>query len=116
MQSTGEILQDGEHQTFGYAGNGLGKNNPAMQDVHNIGPIPVGKYTMEAPVDTDTHGPYVLWLVPDPTNNMFGRSAFGIHGDSLTSPGNASEGCIVTARLNREAIWESGDHEIEVVA
>ncbi len=99
----------------GYSGKGIGKNNPAMQDAHNVGPIPCGKYEISKPVDTVTHGPFVMALTPDPANTMFGRSAFLIHGDSVISPGSASEGCVVLDRVTREKIWRSGVHTLVVV-
>lgn len=114
-QVTGRLLHDGARVAIGYSGAGEGKNNPAMQDVHNVGPIPKGAYTIEAPVDTKTHGPYVLHLVPAPENEMFGRSAFMIHGDSVVHPGTASEGCMIFSRTVREQIWTSGDTALEVV-
>ena len=54
-------------------------------------------------------------MTPDPANEMFGRSGFLIHGDSLMHPGCASRGCIVLARPSREAIAQSGDQDLEVV-
>lgn len=108
-QSSGWIAHDGKNIARGYAGAGDGKNNPAMQDVPNIGPIPAGRYTIGEPSDTKTHGPYVLHLTPDESNEMFGRSAFLIHGDSVVHPGTASEGCIIMPRKIRAQIWESGD-------
>jgi len=120
-QKTGRLLHyesdeaTAERVAIGYSGAGDGKNNPDMQDVPNVGPLPKGIYTIEAPVDTKTHGPYVMWLVPDPANEMFGRSAFGIHGDSVVHPGTASEGCMIFARTIREKIWTSGDTKLEVV-
>jgi hypothetical protein len=45
----------------------------------------------------------------------YGRDGFMIHGDSIANPGTASEGCIVLRRNERQAIWESNDHVIEVV-
>jgi hypothetical protein len=55
-QSNGELLGQhdlngsGHYVNFGWAGQREGKNNPAMQNVHNIGPLPVGTYTIsEAP-------------------------------------------------------------------
>ena len=115
-QANGQMSRDGEPVATGYSGAGEGKNNPAMQDIHNVGPIPRGNYTIEAPVDTKTHGPYVMWLVPDPANEMEGRSAFGIHGDSVVAPGTASEGCVIMPRAIREQIWNSGDTNLEVTA
>lgn len=114
-QSTGRMLQDGERVAIGYSGKGECKNDPSAQDVHNAGPIPRGSYTIDAPVDTATHGPYVLRLEPDAGNDMCGRAGFLIHGDSASHPGSASEGCIILGRAIREKIWESDDHALEVV-
>lgn len=115
-QSTGMFYLSGVGKGIGYAGAGFGKNNPAAQEIHDVGPLPVGRYTILEPIDTRTHGPYVLWLEPAPTNQMFFRSGFGIHGDSIVAPGTASEGCIVTARATREKIWRSGIRTLDVVA
>jgi Protein of unknown function (DUF2778) len=91
----------------GYAGHGLGINNPALQSVHNTGPLPQGIYTVNPPVNTTTHGPYVMWLTADRANEMFGRSGFGIHADEVANPGKrlASTGCIVMSNSARAAIW-----------
>jgi Protein of unknown function (DUF2778) len=93
----------------GYAGHGEGVNNPAMQFIHNTGPLPQGLYTINPPIDTITHGPYVMWLTPDPATEMFGRSGFGIHADEIANPGKrlASTGCIVIG--NRVAIWAAAE-------
>jgi type VI secretion system (T6SS) effector TldE1-like protein len=99
----------------GYSGAGTGKNNPTEENVQNVGPIPEGFYDVEAPEDSPIHGPYALPLLPDVDNNMYGRSAFLIHGDSIERPGMASEGCIILPRGARESIWESGDHRLQVV-
>jgi hypothetical protein len=121
-QSRGSMSNPPEFVTgFGYAGgdcgkNLQGKNNPEMQDVPNVGPLPRGLYTIAAPIDTVTHGPYVLWLTPDSANQMFTRSGFGIHGDSVVSPGDASDGCIVLPRSVREVIGNSNDNQLEVIS
>jgi len=65
-------------------------------------------------VDTVTHGPYVLPLTPSLNNQMFGRSGFLIHGDSVVNPGTASEGCIILPRAVRQQIWGAGDHVLQV--
>ena len=120
-QKTGRLLHyesdeaTAERVAIGYSGAGDGKNNPDMQDVPNVGPLPVGNYTIGEPSDTKTHGPYVLHLTPDPANEMYGRSGFLIHGDSVVEPGTASEGCLVFSRAIRARIWQSGDTELEVV-
>ena len=106
---------NGELLGIGYSGFPPdGKNNPGMCDVANIGPIPPGSYTILFPRTIVQHGPYVLPLVPAPSNEMHGRSGFLIHGDSKTSPGTASHGCIILPRNVREAIWGSGDRELTV--
>jgi hypothetical protein len=109
-QHTGRIAS-------GYSGYGSGRNNPELQWEPSIGPIPVGMYTIESPVDTVTHGPFVLPLTPDPTNVMWGRSSFLIHGDRIENAGQylASHGCIILPRPIREQLWNSGDHILNVI-
>jgi len=87
-----------------------------MQDHPMIGPIPQGKYTISGPpFDTTTHGPYIMRLIPDPANEMHGRSGFLLHGDSIIHPGMASLGCVIMPRTIREAVWASGDRTLTVV-
>jgi len=119
-QSTGKLFHATEDTdtpdliAIGYAGAGAGKNNPNMESIRNVGPIPVGLFTIESPRDT-IHSPYTLPLTPYPANEMFGRAGFLIHGDSIHAPGTASQGCIILPRDIRYIIWGSGDHDIEVV-
>jgi hypothetical protein len=115
-QKTGELQQDGNHVAAGYSGADVGKNNPEMENVHNVGPIPRGDWTIVGPpLDTIAHGPYVLRLDPEPGTETFGRDGFLIHGDSAKNPGAASEGCIILPRPARERVWNSGDRDLEVV-
>jgi len=114
-QRTGLLMQDDAHVAYGYSGHGIGKNNPSMEAVHNIGPIPRGMWIIGAPTDTTTHGPYVLSLSPAEGTNTYGRDGFKIHGDSRTRPGEASLGCIILSLIVREDIWNSGDHSLRVV-
>ena len=117
VQQTGEMIDPtGKLLAVGYAGNGAGKNNPAMQDVHGVGPLPCGFYRIEKAVDTVDHGPEVMWLVPDPANEMFGRGGFGLHGDSKANPGCASKGCPCLPRAARDTINASMDRKLQVVA
>jgi hypothetical protein len=100
---------------MGYSGHDEGKNNPAMQNLSRVGPIPCGTYTIGAPFDSESHGPYCLPLTPDTDNEMFGRSGFLMHGDSIVHPGMASLGCIIQLHAVRETVWKSGDHRLKVV-
>lgn len=118
-QKTGVIRKDAEVVGCGYAGNNLGagqcKNNPDAQTVHNHGPLPRGIYEMQEPVEQHpTVGHFAIPLKPNENNQMFGRSAFYIHGDSSAHPGQASEGCIVAALAIRKRMWASDDHQVEV--
>jgi hypothetical protein len=119
-QTSGEMLDaSGKLLGTGYAGRGEGVNNPAMQSIHDVGPLPQGIYTINPPVNTTSHGPYVMWLTPEPANEMFGRSAFGIHADERLNPGKhlASSGCIVMSGPARVAIWtaaQADGHQLRV--
>jgi len=116
-QRTGELQQDGQHVAMGYSGTGKGKNNPEMQSVRNVGPIPQGDWTITGPpVNTADHGPYVLRLSPKDETETFGRSGFLMHGDSKSAPGTASHGCVIMPRTVREQVWDSGDRDLQVVA
>jgi hypothetical protein len=115
VQGTGELWRDGERIGIGYSGKGEAKNDPQAQGVHNQGPIPQGEYKIGVPVDSKVHGPLTLPLYPSMDNVMHGRSAFKIHGDSVSAPGTASEGCIVMPRTIRSLIASSGDTLLHVV-
>jgi hypothetical protein len=115
-QSTGALLRLGQTVGMGYSGNGAGKNNPAMQNVPNVGPIPEGRYTINDPIDSPKVGPYALPLDPMAGTNTFGRSDFLIHGDSIVHPGEASEGCIILLRSVRQEIIASDDRDLDVIA
>ncbi|VAW44452.1 hypothetical protein MNBD_GAMMA04-1331 [hydrothermal vent metagenome] len=113
-QSSGELWRNGHKVSQGYSGKGSGKNNAAMEELVNTGPIPTGKYRIEFPRDSANTGPYVLPLFPV-EHSAHGRTHFQIHGDSIKSPGTASSGCIIMPRSIRERIWSSGDKELNVV-
>jgi hypothetical protein len=115
-QKTGELQKDGKPLATGYSGTGTGKNNPEMQTVHNVGPIPEGDWKIVGPpVNTVEHGPFVLKLEPAAETQTFGRGGFLVHGDSKESPGCASHGCVILPRAVRELVWNSGDRDLEVV-
>ena len=78
-QSTGRwIGPNGDVLATGYAGGNAGqapdgKNNPDMQNVRNVGPLPVGWYTFGKPVMQSHLGPYAIPLIPDKANEMSAR-------------------------------------------
>ena len=120
--STGKLFDpEGNLFSSGYAGgncglNPEGVNNPAMQFVHNIGPLPEGFYTFGALVATGSHlGPNSYPLIPATENEMGGRGGFWVHADTVR-PRCASEGCIVMPGAVRIAMYKSACHILRVVA
>lgn len=98
-----------------YSGHGEGLDNPSMESVHDIGPLPSGEYEMTAIVDSPHTGPNTIILNPKEENRMFGRSGFRIHGDNANEDFSASNGCIILAGgWKRNEIWTSMDHELTV--
>jgi hypothetical protein len=116
VQSTGELLHNWKHVTFGYSGSGIGKNAPTLQRVKNLGPIPCGTYQIGKPYHHPKLGECTMDLTPCEGTDVFQRSEFRIHGDSMVNPGTASHGCIILNRIIRTRISESGDDLLRVVA
>lgn len=115
-QSTGDLSHDGEAAGAGYSGHGEGLNNPAKQDVPDVGPIPQGTYTIGPPRDPPDHlGPVALPLT-HVSGDIFGRSGFFIHGDNAAGNHSASDGCIILVREIRQEIVDSGDATLQVIA
>jgi len=57
----------------GYSGLAEGKNNPAMERIHDVGPIPRGSYTIGPEFQSEKHGPVVHKLAPnDGTDALVG--------------------------------------------
>ena len=114
-QSTGRLTRNGVTVGAGYSGAPpAGLNNPQMQQIRNVGPIPRGRYQIGTPRDTTRHGPHVLDLTPV-GHNALGRSEFLIHGDKIAGPPkSASNGCIILARTLRNQISLSNDRELVV--
>jgi hypothetical protein len=116
-QSTGELTDpEGKIIATGYAGHGNGVNNPAMQNVPDVGPLPQGKYTISEASTQPRLGPHAMHLMPDPNDEEIGRSGFYIHGDNSKGNHSASLGCIVLAHDVRQMLSESPDRRLEVVA
>jgi RHS repeat-associated protein len=106
-QSTGSFAcRNAGGQTYtscsGYSGKGEGVNNPAAQNQKNVGPIPQGTYTVGG--FTTRRGANTRPLTPDPTNKMYGRAGFLLHGDNSERNNTASEGCIIIPPRCRTAV------------
>lgn len=123
-QSTGQLTHvdpNGSSTNVGngYAGHGQGVNNPAMQNVSGTGPLPQGSYSIGDQQDNRTGGgtnlPGSMRLTPNPSNNMFGRAGFLIHGDNSRGNRSASEGCMIFNRGIRNLIGNSGDNTLRVI-
>jgi len=116
VSAKGSLSQDGECVGTGYSGNGAGLNNPDLENDQGVGPLPRGTYSIQPFFDDPgDKGPIVADLDPDPTTNVFGRSAFMIHGDNAAMIHSASHGCIILQRTIRQRISDSGDTALEVV-
>lgn len=104
-QDTGRLYYKGAFVGAGYAGHPPHVNDPDAQEMQSIGPLPRGTYTIGPPYKHPTKGPVVQNIDPEPDTEMFGRSLFRFHGESVKPPaGYASEGCIIMARPVREQI------------
>lgn len=113
-QSNGEIRDGGQLVGVGYAGAGEGKNNPAMQEVHNIGPLPCGLYEIGEPKEGTHMGHFAVELIPHDSNEMFGRGEFFWHGDD--GKGTASEGCVCSSYAVRHMAYSGQDRTLKVIS
>jgi hypothetical protein len=120
-QSSGILTRNGSVVSRGYSGKGRGKNNPALQGVVGVGPVPRGDWKITERYNSPNVGPYALVIKAvdatpnNDTHDATGRGAFRIHGDSIKAPGTASRGCIILPRAIRELIWTSGDRDLRVI-
>jgi hypothetical protein len=117
-QKSGQLTNStGSGVCIGYSGHGEGLDNPAMQRVPDIGPIPTGKYSIGTFFDdAGGKGPIVAHLTPLAETDTFGRTGFMVHGDNSGGNHSASHGCIILPHLIREAIMASSDRTLEVLA
>lgn len=119
IDSGATLWPAGNKLTTGYSGSPAGLNDASKMDVPDVGPIPVGTWTIGHPYDDfETTGPFTMPLTPLKETVTFGRTGFKIHGDSVSLAGleRASHGCIILSRFAREAIWSNGDRVLNVVA
>ena len=119
QQSTGILKHDGEEMATGYAGCGPGLNAPNCQNLHKVGPLPQGLYTIMPPCTDPKVGIIAMRLIPDPLNEMFGRADFFLHGPHENDHFDSSEGCVILPHNTRVAIGAdvvAGDDQLTVVA
>jgi lipoprotein-anchoring transpeptidase ErfK/SrfK len=80
----------------GYSGNGNGLNNPNMQNVADVGPIPRGTWTIGREYNSTTGlGNHMMDLTARAGTNTYNRGLFRIHGDNSAQNHTASHGCII---------------------
>jgi hypothetical protein len=79
-QATGCLSHDGRPVGTGYSGHGEGVNNPAMQDVRSVGPIPRGQWSIGPARLQPILGPVAMPLAPEEGTETFGRTGFWAHG------------------------------------
>lgn len=92
-----------------YAGNGPSKNNPADQCKKDQGPLPRGWYDIGSGYNHRLGNP-TFKLDPQSGTNMCTplRDNMRIHADKMSSPGNASDGCIVCSKKTRDQLQRGG--------
>ncbi|MEO6339536.1 MAG: tlde1 domain-containing protein [Caulobacteraceae bacterium] len=111
VQKTGAFSGPG-HSVVGYSGAGSGRNNPDLEGVVDVGPIPAGMYSIGRAQNSPHLGPIVMALTPI-GHKAHNRTGFMIHGDNLSH--SASHGCIILPRIVRTAIANGKLHVLEVV-
>lgn len=102
--------------SMGYSGNGAGLNNPAMQNVPDVGPLPENIYDQSEWFDDPEKGPIVCRLIPRNESLMFGRAGMMNHGDNAKRNFSASEGCAIADHRTRLARSQSPDQVLCCVA
>ena len=114
--ATGKMFRpDGTLLGVGGSGRDVGFNNPSMQDVPFVGPLPSGGYTIGEAQDHSVLGPVAMPLTPDPEDMMFGRNDFWIHGWSAErGVTKSSDGCILQSKPCRIEISQSDDCTLRV--
>ncbi|WP_345994076.1 tlde1 domain-containing protein [Sulfurimonas sp. HSL-1716] len=99
----------------GYSGHGKGWNNPSMQNISNVGPIPQGTYRIGSSYNSTKVGPFALPLISERNTNTFGRFSFLMHGDNQKRNHSASNSCMIFDRAIRKQVDQSGDKILKVV-
>ncbi len=117
-QSTGKLFSPyGDLYGIGYSGRGEGVNDAALEKVHNVGPIPLGKYNIGHPYTHRVHGPLTMDLTPQDGTEMFGRLYPLMTSEVVQPPGAEplTDCHIIIGPLVRQAVASSHDRELLVV-
>lgn len=122
IQDEGVMLDDaGNEVAEGWAGHGAGRNNPAMQPVHEVGPLPQGLYDVGPWGDASSvlgypaHlGPFIARLT-QVEGETFGRDGFYIHGPGGADPTQSSKGCVEIMRVQRLQVMAMRPDQLRVV-
>lgn len=92
-----------------YTGRPGFKDDSAYECVKNKGPLPRGTYTIGPAFYHKRTKAWTIRLTPYIENQMCGRDGFMIHGESVSHPGEASNGCIILDMSYRKIIADSRD-------
>ncbi|MBS3049858.1 tlde1 domain-containing protein [Enterobacter mori] len=84
-------------------------NDSANEYVSHKGPLPRGTYTIGPAFYHPKTRAMTMRLTPFIENQMCGRDAFMIHGNSVAHPQDASDGCIILNLSGRKTINDSSD-------
>jgi hypothetical protein len=118
-QASGVLTFADGRTAKGWAGNneiGPDMNNPDAQFVKDHGPLCQGFYTIQGPFDDPHLGKLAFKLIPDADDDLEGRGGFCIHGAEFAHPELSSDGCMIMDHPTRQAIADSGDTRLQVVA
>lgn len=105
----------------GYSGKNVGSqrglNNPNMQQVKDLGPIPAGYWVIGKAYSHKELGKLTMDLYPFKETNTFDRDRylFRIHGDKEFPLFDASTGCIIFNKKIRKMINDCDDKILQVV-
>ena len=114
-QSAGTLHLNDDLVGTGYSGFGEGLDNPADQEIPDVGPIPQGFYLMGVAFPHPVTGPLTMRLEPTQGTDTFGRSGFLMHGDNANQDHSASHGCIIMEHDVRLLVAVNSDRLLQVV-
>ncbi|QAR33411.1 DUF2778 domain-containing protein [Geovibrio thiophilus] len=106
-------MKDGAEKLkgFGYAGINRGLNNPAMEQVPFVGPLPKGIYEITG--HNSDIATYNILLEKIKVDSK--RDSFRIHGGKPEPDRTASQGCTILDLTTRKKILASKIQYLEVV-